>query len=1344
MKKLRLLWGMVLMGLFFWGNVMNGFAMEAKTIYNSPYVTFSPDQKAWTTNAGDQNYVWYDYGTTVSTGISSKLRELKTGEHYYRYARTGIVPIGKWSVKLMRGHCTHNNYISGEYYHGISFRKQMCLNYYYSGWMAYCADCGEITNNTYFYMSRAAAASIDCLELGTGLDYYYLCPHCRNLEQGIPMGAHMCKRISPNQYRVVYDPNTEEIFGGYMADSIHMYDNAEEYEGEPVTPVTHLTKNAYTRIGYVFVEWNTEADGTGICYEDGAEILNLTDEDKGQVRLYAQWKRAESTLIIDPAGGSYDGNREVTLVTGEYGSVYTASVGAVQAPEGFQIFFEVGGGKPVAPVTGKQHFAEWCMTQPFHGQMEGELYRFTGPDGSVDTITAIYEADPVLLPNAEREGYSFGGWYYDSDFTRVAGGPGDSIVPTGNTTLYAQWTDLMLFSEDNYTDNDGKGAVDLSWSQSDGKDKTYLIYQSMDGQSWERIYAADQIDSGYVNEVSFAFRSAEQTYEVPYTGLYTLTAQGAQGGGYESFSGGPGGSITAVFWLDKGEILTFNVGGQDGYHGGGSAAVYGNGGGCTTVLSDQKGTLLIAGGGGGASENGDGGAGGSEAGVTDAAEGESGMAGGGGGYQGGAAGEHIIHNHDVTSDCYHAHTGNSTSGGGCYGTKTVKSETRICTPARTHADTATWPHNIGCGGTVTMLRFDWNGTNGCTTRHSIVQESYCTACGYLGKTGSDASGSHTFTYTTTVYELDCGRPSGYFCGYEDGQIVSSKPAYGGSSYVNMEYAYSSVRQMGVNLGDGSALIRAENVGFMDVLSLSGVTATDLAAPERISENVSMEPEGDRQVKITWRAPQDRGTEYFHVVESFLYGSEVPLCRSNITHNTLTSGVSGYYCVTDESPFTTVSGQNGQYTAECVGRVSFDSVSADLKKYLHVAAVDLAGNVGETTHILVESGDVAWKLWTGQLQLESGDNVYPAGQDETWYVRSDGKTPFTLEYQAYQEGPASLAYQLNYAIFEETENTARNILYVPSQDISEDAVRTEAAGIDFSQRGETVLSLYPYSVMTRSERNRQLTAVQQFVIDPKHSGERIDIIPVAGADRHGAVVYSDKEVDLKNGITVIADGEAPVVYGLEFLENRELIDRRDGDVTLTVTAADTLSGVKELYVGIFNTDNGVEKLYRPGQDGCIRIEITEDQPVFSGDFTVTAFAADNVGNVTELTWGTTEFSLEAEIERILAPHDPVFKGGESGILTFSVWGYADRVEVEFPEEMAARDPQLNRTFLYTDQPAYFHQEQIQFMIPVDTPVGQGYTVIVRAYKGDRKLEEYPAVSIVQIEGTVLDEFRTRLR
>ena len=60
-----------------------------------------------------------------------------------------------------------------------------------------------------------------------------------------------------------------------------------------------LTKNAFTMPRYLFKEWNTNADGSGTAYADGAEISNLVTKDGGSITLYAQWEIAVD--LTDPA-----------------------------------------------------------------------------------------------------------------------------------------------------------------------------------------------------------------------------------------------------------------------------------------------------------------------------------------------------------------------------------------------------------------------------------------------------------------------------------------------------------------------------------------------------------------------------------------------------------------------------------------------------------------------------------------------------------------------------------------------------------------------------------------------------------------------------------------------------------------------------------------------------------------------------------------------------------------------------------------------------------------------------------------------------------------------------------
>ena len=51
-----------------------------------------------------------------------------------------------------------------------------------------------------------------------------------------------------------------------------------------------LLNNKFINEDYTFESWNTKPDGSGIRYEDGANVSRLTTENGGVVTLYAQWK----------------------------------------------------------------------------------------------------------------------------------------------------------------------------------------------------------------------------------------------------------------------------------------------------------------------------------------------------------------------------------------------------------------------------------------------------------------------------------------------------------------------------------------------------------------------------------------------------------------------------------------------------------------------------------------------------------------------------------------------------------------------------------------------------------------------------------------------------------------------------------------------------------------------------------------------------------------------------------------------------------------------------------------------------------------------------------------------
>jgi len=61
--------------------------------------------------------------------------------------------------------------------------------------------------------------------------------------------------------------------------------------------------------------------------------------------------------------------------------------------------------------------------------------------GSVSpTGETVNPGESVTLPTPSRDGYTFNGWYTASDGGTKVGDKGASYTPTGNITLYAQWT----------------------------------------------------------------------------------------------------------------------------------------------------------------------------------------------------------------------------------------------------------------------------------------------------------------------------------------------------------------------------------------------------------------------------------------------------------------------------------------------------------------------------------------------------------------------------------------------------------------------------------------------------------------------------------------------------------------------------------------------------------------------------------------------------------------------------------------------------------------------------------------------------------------------------------------
>lgn len=963
---------------------VNAESVDDASVYRNPHIIFTPDGKAYTTDFMEKDYESVRKGEVIETGEVSTLPELQEGQHKYSVKKTGLLHIEKWVADYTPGRCIHNEYWHNDRYHDLTVNHNNCLQYYKNGWLGYCADCHQRIDILY-YMDRETARTLTTLPLE--MEYFYMCPNCDNLEQAREL-RHECEDISWNKYIVTYIENGLKVTG-IMAPSTFMYNNETMYDGEKITPDTRLRKNRFIREGFEFVGWNTKPDGSGESFTDGQEVYNLTTVDNEEIVLYAQWKKSESTLHIHPGSGKLDGASGIVSVTKKYAATENVSADRLTPPKGAVITFKTNGGSAVADMETTRYFEEWSLSYPFHGELADEVYHFTGPDGSEDAITAVYGHRPITLPDTQKPTLEFGGWYKDPECTQLVGPAGAEVIITQNTTLYAQWVSLQLTATEDYTVYGGSGAVDLSWVNAENTQMTYQVYQMREGGSWTK-YENVLAEKTSVEE-TFSYTGNRGTYTVPYSGLYTLTLTGSQGGSYnvvengvlqKVMPGGKGGQVKATAFLHAGEILTYNIGSTSGYNGGGTGSIFANGGGMTILSSNTKGTLVIAGGGGGASALMEGGPGGAETSLMQTSLGGSGPTGGGGGYLGGTPGEAIYHVHDDEKCSYHEHEGSETTGGACYSKRICGGDTFDMSGGEVLYYAPHW-NNDGSGICIQCgVNFGRDGNNPRAHAATAPMEYLCKKCGarYDERPAACTAASG--------YNLTCTIAEGYCCGKTEKTVESAKAAYGGSNYVSEAYCTLLSAEAGRGSGNGSICIHLEKVAWVDDLELQDVVARDMESPEAIGQYFLADG-GPGQVRVVWVAPWDKGTTYYHQVSGHEMDRGEERYRSNTTGNTLVSGLAGYYVKVDFKPDTKVHSENGSYVTEQSYMVEIEESNKGVEEeegnggeeevtYFHVAAVDRAGNLSDTTHIKVEDFDFSLVTYIQRI-LEPHEPVFLAGE-----------------------------------------------------------------------------------------------------------------------------------------------------------------------------------------------------------------------------------------------------------------------------------------------------------------------------------------------------------------------------
>jgi uncharacterized repeat protein (TIGR02543 family) len=185
------------------------------------------------------------------------------------------------------------------------------------------------------------------------------------------------------------------------------------------------------RTGYTLSGWNTKKDGSGTTYIEDMDYMTLSD-----ITLYAQWSQNIYKISFDTQGGTTESNHSVR---------YNVVIGDLPVP--VRTGYTFGGWFAGANGSDEEYtnrtvykktddmilYAKWTVNQY-------TLILDAQGGESVRNTEVTYNAPVGELTTPARKGYTFGGWYSDTEGNGKQYTLATIYDIVGNTTLYAYWT----------------------------------------------------------------------------------------------------------------------------------------------------------------------------------------------------------------------------------------------------------------------------------------------------------------------------------------------------------------------------------------------------------------------------------------------------------------------------------------------------------------------------------------------------------------------------------------------------------------------------------------------------------------------------------------------------------------------------------------------------------------------------------------------------------------------------------------------------------------------------------------------------------------------------------------
>lgn len=244
----------------------------------------------------------------------------------------------------------------------------------------------------------------------------------------------------PDDVRLSYSAN-----GGSGAPSVQL---------ETADSQATVSASSPTRAGYVFVSWNTAADGSGTPYAPNARLTMPWSD----LTLYAQWAVLGHLISYEANEGSNAPSEQIAA-SGE--TITIAQQGSMT-----RLGYAFTGWNTSADGSGTDYAAGASLTVSvdltLYAQWRIRSVTVTyDPNGGVSppaSQTADFDVEIILRASTpSRSGYTFSAWNASADGSGASYQPGGEFtMPADDVTLYAQWAPASQVL--NYSANGGTGA----------------------------------------------------------------------------------------------------------------------------------------------------------------------------------------------------------------------------------------------------------------------------------------------------------------------------------------------------------------------------------------------------------------------------------------------------------------------------------------------------------------------------------------------------------------------------------------------------------------------------------------------------------------------------------------------------------------------------------------------------------------------------------------------------------------------------------------------------------------------------------------------------------------------